>query len=193
MGLSSRSRATGFTLIEILVVLVVVSMLVALATFTLGGNSKRRDLDNEAEQIFLLMQTVSEQAVLNNTEFGLVMEEDQYQFLAYDQQTGTWKPSRERIFRQRPLPEWLVVTEYIANDAPRLARKSDRDSDRDSDDNQPVPDVVLFSSGETTPFEFELTLGSAGGTGGDYVHSISSDGVSPLQWKHPGKARAEGE
>jgi general secretion pathway protein H len=177
------------------VVLVVVSMLVALATFTLGGNSKRRDLDNEAEQIFLLMQTVSEQAVLNNTEFGLMMEEDQYQFLAYDQQTGTWKPSRERIFRQRALPEWLVVTEYIENNAPRLARESDRVSDRERgrDDNQPVPDVVLFSSGETTPFELELTLGAAAGAGDDYVHSISSDGVAPLQWKHPGKARAEGE
>lgn len=191
MGLSPRQRASGFTLIEILVVLVVVSMLVALATFTLGGNSKRRDLDNEAEQLFLLIQTVSEQAVLNNTEFGLVMEEDQYQFLTYDQQTGTWKRSRERIFRQRALPEWLVVTEYIENNAPRLARESD--SDRDSDDNQPVPDVVLFSSGETTPFELELTLGAAGRAGDDYVHSISSDGVAPLQWKHPGKARAEGE
>jgi general secretion pathway protein H len=185
MTVSSRSRSAGFTLIEILVVLVVVSMLVALATFTLGGNSQRRDLDNEAEQLFLLMQTVSEQAVLNNTEFGLVMEEDQYQFLAYDQQTGTWKPSQERIFRQRALPEWLVVTEYIENDAPRL--------ERDNDDDQLVPDVVLFSSGETTPFELELTLGTEGLSQDNYVHSISSDGVSPVQWNHPGKSGAEGE
>ncbi len=189
MSLSPRLRSTGFTLIEILVVLVVVSMLVALATFTLGGNSKRRDLDNEAEQVFLLMKTVSEQAVLNNTEFGLVMEEGQYQFLVYDQQNGTWKPSQERMFRQRALPEWLIVTKYIENDAPRLARASDGESD----DDQPVPDVVLFSSGETTPFELELTLGSSGVARDDYVHSISSDGVSPLQWNHPGKAGVEGE
>lgn len=186
MGLSPR-RATGFTLIEILVVLVVVSMLVALATFTLGGNSKRRDLDNEAEQVYLLMQTVSEQAVLNNTEYGLVMEEDQYQFLVYDQQTGNWRPSRERMFRQRALPEWLVVTKYIENDAPRLA------SGQDSDDDQTVPDVVLFSSGETTPFELEFTLGSPGLPQDDYVHSISSDGVSPMQWQYPGKTGVEGE
>ena len=46
MDLSSRGDSSGFTLIEILVVMVVVGMLVALATFTLGGNSVRRDLDN---------------------------------------------------------------------------------------------------------------------------------------------------
>lgn len=188
MRMSPRPRTTGFTLIEILVVLVVVSMLVALATFTLGGNSQRRDLDNEAEQVFLLMQTVSEQAVLNNTEFGLVMEEDQYQFLAFDQQSGTWKPSQERLFRQRALPEWLIVTKYIENDAPRLARGSEG-----SENGQPVPDVVLFSSGETTPFELELTLGSSALARDDYVHSISSDGVSPVQWNHPGKPGAEDE
>lgn len=183
MGLASRQRVSGFTLIEILVVLVVVSMLVALATFTLGGNSLRRDLDNEVEQLFLLMQTVSEQAVLNNTEFGLVIEEEQYRFLAFDQQAGSWKPPGERLYRQRPVPEWLVVTRYIESDAPRLA----------SEEDQPVPDVVMFSSGETTPFELEFTLGREGLANDDYVHSISSDGVSPIQWQHPGKPGADEE
>lgn len=176
----SRQHSSGFTLIEILVVLVMVGMLVALATFTLGGSSVRRDLDNEVEQLFLLMQTVSEQAVLNNTEFGLVLEDEHYQFLAYEQRSGTWKPSSERLFRQRSLPEWMVVTDYIENDAPRLA----------SDEDRPRPDVVMFSSGETTPFELEFSLSRERQPGSDYVHSIFSDGVSPIQWQHPGKAGA---
>lgn len=174
---SLHQRSRGFTLIEILVVLVVVGMLVALATFTLGGNSLRRDLNNEVEKLFLLMQTVSEQAVLNNTEFGLVIEDKQYQFLAFDQQSGTWRPYQERLYRQRTLPEWLVVTKYIENDAPRLA----------SNDDQLRPDVVLFSSGETTPFELEFAIGSAGAADDDYVHNLFSDGVSSVEWQHPGK------
>jgi general secretion pathway protein H len=179
--LSSQQHSSGFTLIEILVVLVVVGMLVALATFTLGGNSVRRDLDNEVEKMFLLMKTVSEQAVLNNTEFGLVVEEEQYQFMAYNQQSGDWKPYGERLFRQRSIPQWMVVTKYIENDAPRLA----------SDDDQPRPDVVLFSSGETTPFALEFSIGREGLSNEDYVHSIGSDGVSPIAWQHPGKAGAD--
>lgn len=182
MELSARKRSPGFTLIEILVVLVVVGMLVALATFTLGGNSLRRDLDNEVEQMFLLMQTVSEQAVLNNTEFGLIIEQDQFQFLAYDQQAGSWKPAGERLFRQRALPDWLVITKYIENDAPRL----------ESNDDRPRPDVVLFSSGETTPFELEFTLGARGSIADDdYIHSVFSDGISPIQWQHPGRPGAD--
>jgi general secretion pathway protein H len=179
-------RAAGFTLIEIMVVLVVVGMLVALATFTMGGNSLRRDLDNEAQKLFLLMQTVSEQAVLNNTEFGLVIDEEHYRFLSYDEQTGTWKPPQERLYRRRSLPEWLVVTKYIESDAPRLASGNDDDDD----DERATPDVVLFSSGETTPFELELTIGSENLTGSDYAHSLLSDGVSAIVWDNPGKEEA---
>lgn len=178
MNWQSRRRSRGFTLIEILVVLVVVSLLVALATLTLGGSSVRRDLDNEVEQFFLLMQTVSEQAVLNNTEFGLVIEDDQYRFLAYDQQSGTWKASSERLFRPRPVPEWMVVTDYTADEAPRLA----------SDDDELRPDLVLFSSGETTPFELEFSLVRERQSDGNYVHRVFSDGVLPIQWQHPGKS-----
>ncbi|TGN42046.1 type II secretion system minor pseudopilin GspH [Marinobacter confluentis] len=181
----SRQRVSGFTLIEILVVLVVVGMLVALATFTMGGNSVRRDLDNEVEKMFLLMQTVSEQAVLNNTEFGLIVEEDQYRFLAFDQRAGTWKPSAERLYRSREIPEWMLVTEYIENDAPRLASGDDEDT--------PRPDVVLFSSGETTPFELEFTISRDGLAAEDYVHSVFSDGVSPIEWQHPGDPEVEAE
>lgn len=183
MGSRSRHSASGFTLIEILVVLVVVGMLVALATFTLGGHSLRRDLNNEVEKFFLLMQTVSEQAVLNNTEFGLVIDEESYRFLAFDQQTGTWKPFQERLYRQRALPEWMVVTRYIENEAPRLA----------SNDDQLRPDVVLFSSGETTPFELEFAIDAEGLTDDDYVHSIFSDGVSSVEWQHPGRPGEEDE
>ncbi|MDI9245296.1 type II secretion system minor pseudopilin GspH [Marinobacter sp. CHS3-4] len=182
MGFRSPQRSAGFTLIEILVVLVVVGMLVALATFTLGGNSLRRDLDNEAQKLFLLMQTVSEQAIINNTELGLVLEEDAYRFVAYDEQRGSWKPSGERLYRQRKMPEWLVVTEYIENDAPRLAS---------SEDDEIRPDIVLFSSGEATPFELELTLDSPSAVNDDYVHRIVSDGVSPIEWQHPGREASE--
>ncbi|HAS77079.1 MAG TPA: type II secretion system protein GspH, partial [Marinobacter adhaerens] len=77
-----RSRQTGFTLIEILVVLVVVGLLASLAVFTMGGSSQQRELENEVRELYLLMQTASEQAVLNNLELGLKLEEDGYQFVA---------------------------------------------------------------------------------------------------------------
>lgn len=167
-----RTRSAGFTLIEILVVLVVIGLLAALAVFTMAGSSQQRELENEVRELFLLMQTASEQAVLNNQELGLRLEEGEYQFVAFEDQTGDWKASGESMFRARDLPEWITVTEFIESDAPRLASAEDRLR----------PDVVFFSSGETTPFELEFTLGSSS----DYTHVLASDGVSPLEWRKPG-------
>lgn len=168
-----RARQAGFTLIEILVVLIIVGLLSALAVFTMGGSSQHRELENEVRKLYALMQTASEQAVLNNLELGLQLEEDGYQFVAFQDDTGDWKASDERIFRHRSFPDWLVITEYIESDTPKLA----------SEEDKLLPDVVFFSSGETTPFEIEFTVGS----NSDYLHVIASDGVSALEWRKPGE------
>lgn len=165
-------NANGFTLIEILVVLVLVGLLASLAVFTMGGNSQQRLLKNQVRELYLLIQTASDQAVLNNLELGLVLEETGYRFVAYGDETGQWKTSGERMFRAREFPEWLVTTRFIESDAPRLATAED----------ELKPDVVFFSSGETTPFELEFTVGSET----DYTHVLASDGVSPIEWRRPG-------
>jgi len=165
----------GFTLIEILVVLVLIGLLAALAVFTMGGNSQQRELQNEVRELYLLMQTASDQAVLNNLELGLLFEENGYRFVAFQDETGEWKGSGEHIFRAREFPEWLVATRFIESDAPRLASAEDKLR----------PDVVFFSSGETTPFELEFTVGRET----DYTQVLASDGISPIQWLQPGEER----
>lgn len=170
--MQTRARHTGFTLIEILVVLVVVGLLASLAVMTMGGSSRDREMENEIRELYLLMQTASEQAVLNNTELGLILEEEGYRFVAWEGQSGEWKVPGEPMFRMRGLPDWVTVTEYIENDTPRLA----------SDEDRLRPDVVFFSSGETTPFELEFTLGSDDSR----MHTIASDGFSPMEWRYPG-------
>lgn len=167
-----RTRQAGFTLIEILVVLIIVGLLSALAVFTMGGSSQHRELESEVRKLYVLMQTASEQAVLNNSELGLQLENDGYQFVVFQDDTGDWRVSEERIFRTRSFPDWLVATKYIENDIPRLA----------SDEDKLLPDVVFFSSGATTPFEIEFTVGSDS----DYLHVISSDGFSAMEWQQPG-------
>lgn len=169
----SGKNSRGFTLIEILVVLILVGLLAAMAVFTMGGNSQQRELQNEVRELYLLMQTASDQAVLNNLELGLLLEENGYRFVAFQNDTGDWKASGERIFRAREFPEWLIATRFIESDAPRLASAEDKLR----------PDVVFFSSGETTPFELEFTVGSET----DYKQALVSDGLSPIEWRRPGE------
>lgn len=168
-----RARNGGFTLIEILVVLVVIGLLAALAVMSMGGSSRTREMENEIRELYLLMQTAAEQAVLNNSEMGLVLDDQGYRFLVWEGQSGKWTSPGEPMFRERGLSDWITVTRFIENDIPRLA----------SDEDQVRPDVVFFSSGETTPFELEFTLGRDDSA----MHTIMSDGFSDLQWVNPGR------
>ncbi|MEX2476005.1 type II secretion system minor pseudopilin GspH [Marinobacter sp.] len=170
--MGNRTTASGFTLIEILVVLVVVGLLAALAVMNLGGGSQQREMENHVRETFLMMQTASEQAVLNNIELGYVLESEGYRFVMFDEQANEWTEPAERMFRERSYPEWLVLTEYIESDTPRLASKED----------ELRPDIVFFSSGETTPFELEFTIGDDS----SHMHVLASDGLSPMEWRKPG-------
>jgi len=75
------------------------------------------------------------------------------------------------------LPEWLTLTEYVESDAPRLATAEDKLR----------PNIVFFSSGESTPFEIEFTQGN----NTDSMHVLASDGVSELEWRQPGSGDDE--
>ncbi|MEH6354994.1 MAG: type II secretion system minor pseudopilin GspH [Marinobacter sp.] len=167
-----NTTQNGFTLIEILVVLVIIGLMAALAVFTMGGSSQQRELEVEVQNLYLRMQVASEQAVLNNLEAGLAIDTVSYQFVVFDDETQGWKTSQERLFQAHALPSWLSVDTTVAADAPRLT----------NDNNKLRPDVVFFSSGETTPFEIELMV-----TGQESArHRLYSDGVSLMNWQKPG-------
>jgi general secretion pathway protein H len=166
------SRQPGFTLIEILVVLIIVGLLASLAVVNLGG-AQQQELRNTVRDMYLLMQTASEQAIVNNQELGLVFEDAGYRFVVFDDATRSWQVQTERLFRPRMLPEWLVLEQMIENDLPSLSG---------SDDESIRPDIVFFSSGEVTPFE----LGFAATAQAPVGHVIESEGFGGIHWHAPG-------
>lgn len=168
-----RRPTSGFTLIEILVVLIVVGLLAALAIVNLGGGTQQRELQNTVRELYLLMQTASEQAILNNQELGVILDDDAYRFVVFNDLEGRWAGQSERLFRQRPIPEWAELTPFIENDIPRLANNED----------ELRPSIVFFSSGETTPFELEFSIGQQR----DALHRLQSDGLDGIEWIGPGQ------
>lgn len=168
-------RSRGFTLIEIMVVMVVVGLLAVIAVVNMGGGAQQRELENAARELFLLMQTASEQAVLNNQEMGLVIDDESYRFLAFNSLERAWEPQEERLFSPRKVPEWMALTYQTEDNLPTLPGVED-------DEDAPRPDLVFFSSGEITPFEMQMTVGD----NSDLVYSIESDGLNGLDWHTPG-------
>jgi general secretion pathway protein H len=76
-------RSKGFTLIEILVVLVIMTVIISLAVLSIGTTGRDTQLDEESRRIEGLVDILHERALLEGRDFGLRIEPAGYGFLVY--------------------------------------------------------------------------------------------------------------
>lgn len=162
--MAARHRFAGFTLLELLMVILVVGILssVVLLNINLGG--PERQLPEEAERLSALLALASDEAVMENREYGLKVEAGGYVFLCFSEDTQRWRPCAGRLFAAHQLPEGLELR-LLTESRLRLPRKPAEErpltgnagTEADSDVHI-EPDLLLLSSGEATPVELELRL-----------------------------------
>lgn len=103
---SLRRVAAGFTLVEILVVMVIIGITLGMASLN-AIPSPRQDLENEAKRLTLLLQLARDEAIVRNKQVAFEATPDRYLFLVRNE-TG-WTPVtgddllRERPFRNAPI------------------------------------------------------------------------------------------
>ena len=106
----ARSRSHGFTLIEILVVVLIIGVISAAMLLSVNLTGRDSDLEKESERLLSLVNYAREQAELQTREYGLIFHDDGYQFVAYDARRGLWREIYEdESLRLRKLPYGLDV------------------------------------------------------------------------------------
>ncbi len=96
----------GFTLLELLVVLVIGGIVLGLVSFN-ALPSERQTMQNEAQRIALLLQLARDEAIVRNRPIAFEVEPDRYRFLVRD--ANEWRPItedeslRERRFGRAPV------------------------------------------------------------------------------------------
>lgn len=157
-------RPAGFTLLELLMVILVVGILssVVLLNINLGG--PERQLPEEAERLSALLALASDEAVMENREYGVKVEARGYVFLCLNEETQHWVPCPGRQFSAYTLPDGLSLR-LVTESALRLPRRPNverpltgSDAEEDKSTARIEPDILLLSSGEATPVELELRL-----------------------------------
>jgi general secretion pathway protein H len=140
----------GFTLLELLVVLIIVGVIVGGAMISIGdpGIDKIRE---ENQRLMALIQLSQEEAILQSRDSGIGFWQDGYAFFqptnAVDENgNAIWEQLEDDILRQRALPGGMrlqltlegieVVMNAVAVDRPQ---------------------VPILSSGEIPPFQVMLT------------------------------------
>ena len=77
-------KQRGFTLIEVMVVVVLIGLMASLVQFNFSGNNPEDKLAYESARFAAIFEVAAEYGMLNNIELGLIVKKDNYQCLAYD-------------------------------------------------------------------------------------------------------------
>jgi len=148
-------RDRGFTLVEILVVVVIIAVVISLAVLSIGVTGRDAGVDQETRRIEGLMGLLHERALLEGRDFGMRIEPAAYEFVVYDPFKDRWTPmDQDREFRHRDLPKGLSF--QLELDSQVVVLKP-VDHDVPSDQGPPAPQLAIAASGEGTPFRLTLT------------------------------------
>lgn len=97
-----RRDQAGFTLLEILVVVVIAGITLGLVSLNVMP-SERQALQNEAQRIALLMQLARDEAIVRNQPIALDITQGGYRFLVRD--NNEWRIiTRDEELRERRFP-----------------------------------------------------------------------------------------
>lgn len=142
----SSTVAHGFTLIELMVVLLIIGLTVGFVTLSINTGGAARQTEEEARRLAALIELARQEAVLRSQELAIEFRRDGYRFLRLAEQK--WLPlGDDELLRQRALPSGIELALDLEGDDVTLSTTPE----------QETPHVFLLSSGESSPFIVTLT------------------------------------
>jgi general secretion pathway protein H len=144
----------GFTLLELLVVLVIVGIMLGFVTLN-AMPSGRQALQNEAQRIALLMQLARDEAIVRNRPVAFEADQYRYRFWILDE-NNVWQPiNRDDMLRER---EFQRAPVSLSIDPPMMGQ------------NNNTLRIVFGREPVDKPFVLSLSIG-------DSIVAIRADGV----------------
>jgi general secretion pathway protein H len=152
----------GFTLIELMVVVVIIGVVIAGTVLAIGATGDDTQLEEERDRLVAMTQYVRERGELQTREYGLRMAPTAYQYVVYEPRTGAWiADDLDTSLRERRLPVGLDFTLVVEGREVVIDKPKDVGQLKDEVADL-VPQVMLFSNGDTSDFALTLRRKSAG-------------------------------
>ncbi|MDN5864278.1 MAG: type II secretion system minor pseudopilin GspH [Gammaproteobacteria bacterium] len=192
MGKAGRPRVSGFTLVEILAVVVIIGIVSGLAVISINALGNRSSEGQTAIKLAGLIQLASNNARMENLQYGLRVEPHHYEFMVFNGHGGWLALTKSPVFDRHELPDGLsltVSTEHeiripVIATAPSAATAGPAADDADMADAAVTPQIAILSTGEITPFTLRLT------TTGGKTYLIRGSGNGRVHVVPPGSINA---
>ena len=143
---TQRRAANGFTLLELLVVVVIFLVLTGTVVLGFTGADEEQELRGMAQRIGVRIELARQYALQRNREWGVFIEEDAYRFAELDPEQGQWVDQSYRPFIAdglTPRISFRIAIEGFDRAQFGVAEEE-------------LPNIIVFSSGEVTPFKWYL-------------------------------------
>jgi general secretion pathway protein H len=98
----------GFTLMELLVVMLLIGILLATIQLQLFDDTGRR-LHQEGERLAALLAAVHTEAMTRGERLGVRLEAEGYAVARQDAESAAWQPLEAEVFRPHRLPEGMRI------------------------------------------------------------------------------------
>lgn len=159
----------GFTLLEIMLVLLLMGMLSVGVVMTLPNNLiSEENVNWQAQRFTTLLQFAEDEALISGTELGLYFHENSYQFVFYNHKNKKWLPViNKQITEQIEMPKTLEISYQLSGSVWDEITSEDQDNFIDDQDlldldgdkmlRSLAPQVYIMSSGEVTPFTLQFS------------------------------------
>lgn len=145
-------ETAGYTLIEILVVMLIISIVTSVALLSIGRNSSRQ-LEAQAAELTQLISLAQEQAMLQPAVLGLSLSGHEYHFMSLQQAAAgkkhAWVPVTDEALRKHVLPGDISIELTVKGSLAEHEKSG-------------VPQIIISPNGDITPFS--IYLGRDGGS-----------------------------
>lgn len=164
---------TGFTLVEVLVVLFIMSIVTSVALLSINHNENRQ-LEAFTNELVQRIMLAEEQALLQPAVLGLSIKAAMYEFACYQPAENgknfSWQPMQDHLLADYAIPASMQVSIEIGGKKIAL-----------NEEVKQAPQIMISTNGDVTPFI--IHIGKKGKSpryviNGDAAGNITSKALS---------------
>ena len=187
----SSKLTKGFTLIEVMLVIVLIGVFAAAIQFNFFSNKPEKALEQEAKRFYGLFNIATEYGLLNNIELGIVFTENSYQFVGFDGNDWVALPDQEQLQLIEFKDENMLITlklDDLPIDEPILFDPQSmlpEEDDFDPEEEKITPQVFILSGGDISPFQVRFSYRESYDQPTDVFFQVFASHSLPIEFTGP--------